>query len=69
MPQQIPLNSTAQNPTGKPVCGQKIIYCKKNPQTNPDEPKLELIVPCGAPLEPAIMGLRKQGFYVAGKDF
>jgi len=69
MSSHISLNSTAANPTGKPVCGQKIIYCKQNPETNPNTPKLEMIVPCGQPLEPAILELRKKGFFVAGKDF
>jgi|GEM_PF-1950924 len=63
------VSSSSKNPLGALVCGQKIIYCKKNPQEYPNEPLLELIVPCGQPLEPSISELRKQGFYVAGKDF
>jgi hypothetical protein len=62
-------STSSSQPLGQVSCGQKIIYCRKNPLEHPNEPRLELIVPCGQSLEPSVTELRRKGYYVAGKDF
>lgn len=64
-----PYKQSDLNPLLIPACGQKVIYCKRNPAENPNEPLLEMIVECGKSVKPVIDGLRRKGNYVAGYDF